>query len=74
MRREELKAILTRPAFRPFEITLESGERYIVRHPESFSVLLRSAVIDMPDGVTIIFEIEDVTSVRLLPRNGRRKS
>ncbi|MBI2899262.1 MAG: hypothetical protein HYY17_03700 [Planctomycetes bacterium] len=74
MRREGWKAILSRSDFRPLEITIGSGERYAIRHPESVSVLLRNVVIDSPDGLIVIFEIDDLTSVRLLPRNGCRRS
>ncbi|MBI2899263.1 MAG: hypothetical protein HYY17_03705 [Planctomycetes bacterium] len=69
---EQLRAIAGRAPFRPFRISLENGESFEVRHPEFIGITPSWVIIHNPEGEGIIFEVADVTSVRILARNGRR--
>jgi hypothetical protein len=72
MHGDRLRTLIRRTPFRACEIALENGDRHVVRHPESLAIGRRELALFLPNGELVIFGASEVTSVRLLARNGRR--
>jgi hypothetical protein len=75
-----LKQLLDKRPFRPFRITMSSGESYEVRHPEMALVTKPEILvgIDVEEGVPADFKmcsLLHVTAVEPLsaPTNGKRE-
>lgn len=69
----DLEKILSVRPFRPVEISLENGDRHKVSHPEWIRMTPNWVMIEFPDEGLVIFEAADITSVRTLSKNARRK-
>ncbi|MBI2901353.1 MAG: hypothetical protein HYY17_14305 [Planctomycetes bacterium] len=66
---EDFRKFVFRSPFRAVRITLESGESFLVRHPEQIGVAGGMALVVTNEGFDF-FELPRVVSVRQL-RNGR---
>lgn len=59
MRADNLKALLERRPFQPFEVRMSSGDVYQVRYPTYAFVLKSSLFIGDPDADTVAFCVLD---------------
>lgn len=71
MKAEHIQKALAMRPFRPIEFELESGQRFVVRHPEVVFVRETIVVVDV-DGEIEIFGPEAVTSLTQVRSNGPR--
>jgi hypothetical protein len=69
--RKGLQAFIRRRPFKPFQIELVSGDRFIVQHPEALAHSGAVAVYLDPDGEIKLFDSESVSQ---LADAARRKS
>ncbi|MBI4615399.1 MAG: hypothetical protein HY720_17410 [Planctomycetes bacterium] len=71
---EKLRGLVFRKPFLPVRISLKSGETYEVRHPETLFVTTLACVIsDDSQDVLVVFDADQVTSVRYVKGARARK-
>ena len=65
MNADAIREMLNRRPFEPFEVTMSSGERHIVKHPE-FLMLLQSkvAIGDLLSDRLIVLSLRHITELR----------
>lgn len=64
MTKDQIRKWLRRVPFVPFEITLENGDRYAVRHPETVAIGDGEMVIYTPQKEVVWFKVRKVTSLK----------
>ncbi len=74
---EDLREVLHRQPFKPFDVCLADGRRLPVAHPESVAVGKRQAFVIGPDDSCSVIEPPLITSLDCInerpPRKNRRK-
>lgn len=74
MRADVLREVFSKRPYRPLEITLNSGDRFVIPHPEAIFIH-ESMVVFAPPGLEIpkIVDPQAISAVGPAPaRNGRR--
>ncbi|MBI4616912.1 MAG: hypothetical protein HY720_25085 [Planctomycetes bacterium] len=74
MRASTLRKIFARRPYRPLEITLDNGDRFLVTHPEAILIVEQLVAIALPgEELMELISPEAISSVGpARPKNARR--
>ena len=61
--KQSLRAFVSRRPFKPFEVELDSGARFLVEHPEALAYGGTVAVYISPDGAVKLFDSDGVSQL-----------